>query len=96
MNKATDSELAGFLARINTQNVPQNIRNPQKLRSRLLSELGKSKSILKAEAATTRQTRRLALIKNAVKWGLGCLIAGDLFIRVWQATRWARKATKLG
>ena len=93
INKATPTELESFLARINTQ-ATSPIQNTQELRSRLLSELNNSKSKVKADAETTRQTRRLALIKSAVKWSLGCLIAGDLFIRVWQATKWARKAPK--
>lgn len=93
VNKATPVELEGFLARINTQGASP-IQNSQELRSRLLSELTKSKNQLKTEAATTRRTKRLALIKSAVKWGLGCLIAGDLFIHVWQSTKWARKDTK--
>ena len=93
VDRATATELESFLVQIKTQGVSP-IQNPQELRSRLLSELNKSKSKVKAEAETIRQTRRLALIKSAVKWSLGCLIAGDLFIRIWQATSWARKANK--
>ena len=94
VDKATVSQLESFLARVNAQGASANINNTQELKSRLLTELNKSKNTLMSEANTTRKTRRLALIKSSVKWGLGCLIAGDLFIRVWQATRWARKATK--
>ncbi len=94
VNKATDSEIAGFIAQFSPQGVSPNAQNSQELRSRLLSELDKSKNKVKVEAETIRRTRRLALIKNSVKWTLGSLIAGDLFIRVWQATRWARKSTK--
>lgn len=93
VDKATATELESFLTQINTQGISP-IQNAQELRSRLLSELNKSQSKVKAEAETIRQTRRLALIKSAVKWSLGCVIAGDLFIRVWQATSWARKANK--
>lgn len=94
VDRATVSQLEGFLARVNAQGVSPNIKNPQELKSRLLTELDRSKNTLLTDANKTRKTRRFALIKTVVKWGLGCLIAGDLFIRVWQATRWARKATK--
>lgn len=94
VNKATDSEIVSFIAQFNLQGVSPNAQNPQELRRRLLSELDKSKNKVKAEAATISRTRRLALVKNSVKWSLGSLIAGDLFIRIWQATRWARKSIK--
>lgn len=94
LNKATASELEDFLARSNTKGVLPDVKKPQELKSRLLAEVDKSRSNLKVQAEATRRTRRLALIKSSVKWSLGCLIAGDLFIRIWQATRWARKAIK--
>ena len=97
INTATDTELINFINQLSSQNTAPNApktQNPQELRSRLLGELGKSKNQVKVESETLRKTRRLALIKSSIKWSLGCLIAGDLFIRVWQATRWARTATK--
>ncbi len=94
ISKATDTELVNFINQLSGQNTAPNAQNPQELRSRLLGELGKSKNKVKVDSETLRKTRRLALVKSSVKWSFGCLIAGDLFIRVWQATRWARKATK--
>jgi hypothetical protein len=35
--------------------------------------------------------QRLGLTKNATKWVLGAFIAGLLFVRMWQVTRWARE-----
>ena len=94
INKATNTELASFFNQLNGQTTAPNIQNPQELRNRLLGEINKSKNQLKTESEQLRRTRRLELIKSVVKWSFGCLIAGDLFIRVWQSTRWARKATK--
>lgn len=94
IKKATDTELVNFFNQLSGQATAPKIQNPQEVRSRLLGEINKSKNQLKAESEKLRRTRRLELFKSVVKWSFGCLIAGDLFIRVWQSTRWARKATK--
>lgn len=90
LNKATDQDLANLYTRINSQNPTPEIKNSQELKSRLLTEAQTSQSKLKSQAEATRKNRNLGLLKNSVKWCLGALIAGDLFIRIWQATRWAR------
>ena len=96
LGKATTNDLESLLARINAQGGSPDIKNSQELKSRLSTEISKSERTLKAQAEATRKTRRLALIKSSVKWCIGALIAGDLFIRIWQATRWARGSTKWG
>lgn len=94
LGKATANDLESLLARLNAQGGSPDIKNPQELKSRLSTEIYKTQKTLKTQAETTRRTRRLALIKSSVKWSIGALIAGDLFIRIWQATRWARGASK--
>ncbi len=46
---------------------------------------------LKARMALTTSGQRLALIKNAVKWALGAMVTGVLFIKIWAGTSWARQ-----
>lgn len=94
LGKATANDLESLLARLNAQGGSPDIKNTQELKSRLSTEIYKTQKTLKTQAETTRRTRRLALIKSSVKWSIGALIAGDLFIRIWQATRWARGASK--
>lgn len=94
LNKATSQDLATLLTRINTQSNSSEIKNTQDLKNRLLTEVDKSERNLKTQVEATRKNRVFSLIKNSVKWSLGALIAGDLFIRIWQATRWARVSTK--
>lgn len=92
--KAKDHELEDIIKRVNTENGSFEIKDAQQLRVSLLTEANKSERNLKIQAEATRKTKNNALIKSSVKWNLGCLIAGDLFIRVWQATRWARGPSK--
>jgi hypothetical protein len=46
---------------------------------------------LKERMALTNSGQRLALIKNAVKWALGAMVTGVLFIKIWAGTSWARQ-----
>jgi hypothetical protein len=41
-----------------------------------------------------RHEQRLTLFKNTVKWNLGALVAGILFLQIWFRTRWARPPRK--
>ncbi len=94
LDKATTNDLESLLARINAQGGSPDIKNPQELKSRLLTEVDKSERTLKTQAKATQKTKGRQLIKSSVKWNIGALIAGDLFIRIWQASRWARESTK--
>lgn len=94
LSKATANDIASLVARINPKGGSPNITNLQELKTSLLTEVNKSEETLKTQAKTTRRRKGFALIKSSVKWSLGSLIAGDLFIRIWQATHWARESTK--
>lgn len=63
---------------------------PEQAKEDLLAKLTKAKEELEAQRASARGTQQFGLIKNAVKWILGGLIAGVLLIYLWSATRWAR------
>jgi hypothetical protein len=52
--------------------------------------MGKAETTIKSQAAATQKNQRLALLKRSVKWNLGALISGVLFIILWQGTSWAR------
>ncbi|RUR75145.1 hypothetical protein PCC6912_49880 [Chlorogloeopsis fritschii PCC 6912] len=46
------------------------------------------RTIMQAQAA--RYSRRLGLLKRSIKWNLGALVAGVLFIYIWHGTGWLR------
>jgi hypothetical protein len=95
VNRASESELDDLLRRNNLTRPPE-ISNSQELRNRLLNEAAATEKALKDQAQTDRQNKRFELIKNSFKWNLGALIIGFVFIRIWQATFWARRGQKQG
>lgn len=95
LNKATTNDLQTLLTRVQAQDRnSQDIKNPEELKKRLLTEANQAEENLKNQAESTRKSKRLELLKSSLKWNLGALIAGILFIRIWQATGWARQSTR--
>jgi hypothetical protein len=66
------------------------ITDPNVFKSKLLQDAATAEKNLQTRAALTKSSQKQALIKNAVKWGLGALVSAVLFIRIWAATSWAR------
>ena len=56
----------------------------------LSSFITQEENSVKSEAEAIRASERLALVKNSVKWNLGALVSGILFILIWRFTSWAR------
>jgi ABC-type multidrug transport system fused ATPase/permease subunit len=67
------------------------ITDPQVFKANALQEATTVEKKLQLQVEMTKKDRRLVLIKNAVKWGLGSLVSAVLFIRIWAATAWARQ-----
>jgi hypothetical protein len=67
------------------------ITDPQIFKSNALQQAAIVEKNLKLQSENAKKDRRYALIKNAVKWGLGTLVSAVLFIRIWSATAWARQ-----
>ena len=63
---------------------------PEKLKQRLLGEVSQAKQKIKSQAKATESSRGLNLLKKAVKWNLGAVVAGILCINIWKGTDWAR------
>jgi hypothetical protein len=86
VTKAQPSEIEALMKSKRVQNI-----TPEAFKAKLLQEAATAEKNLKDQAALTNNGQRLALIKNAVKWALGALVTGVLFIRIWAATAWARQ-----
>lgn len=65
-------------------------KDPQELKTQLLTQLSQAKKQIKTQAETKKSTGNLNLLKSSVKWNLGALVVGTLFITFWKATGWAR------
>ncbi|HEY9851529.1 MAG TPA: HpsJ family protein [Leptolyngbyaceae cyanobacterium] len=91
LNEASSQQnIANLYNAITRQNLPPNINNPEELKKRLLSEVEATRNRVQMEAETTRKNQKINLLKNSVKWNLGAIICGVLFMMVWRITNWAR------
>lgn len=86
----SDDEINNALRNFNFQGRLPDVKNSQELRTRVLSDLSNAKNQLQTQVETNRMNQKISLVKNSVKWNLGALIAGALFIYVWKLTNWAR------
>jgi hypothetical protein len=87
LTKATPTELDNILQR---QGRYFDGKNPQEVKSQLLSEVKNTREKIKTQTDDQKSSANLRLIKSSVKWNLGALISGFLFIAIWKTTFWAR------
>ena len=94
MAKATTKEkMQEFLSLLDSQGRVPDIQDSQQLEEvtkNFSSFITQTENSLKSQAETTRSSKRLALLKNSVKWNLGALVSGSLFLLIWRFTSWAR------
>ncbi len=67
------------------------ITDPQKFKDTVIQQAAAAEKSLQAQASMTRGSQKMALIKSAVKWGLGALVSAILFIQIWAGTAWSRQ-----
>jgi hypothetical protein len=60
-------------------------------KAKAMQEAATVEKNLKEQSSISKGSQRTALIKSAVKWGLGALVTGVLFVRLWAGTAWARQ-----
>lgn len=87
LNEATPQQIDNF---IKSQGRSLDGKNPEELKTQVLSKVSEAKKQIKTQAEATQSSRGLTLIKSSVKWNLGALVAGGLFISIWKGTGWAR------
>ncbi|MEB3282884.1 MAG: HpsJ family protein [Lyngbya sp.] len=92
----TEEQMENLLSRLDTQGRTPEIQSAQELeeiKNQLSNFISRTESTTKTEAEATRKNRRILLLKNSIKWNLGALISGVLFIAIWKATAWTRQRT---
>jgi hypothetical protein len=87
LNAATPQQIDNFLK---SQGRSLGGKNPEEVKSQILSEVSKAKTQIKTQAQATQSTQKLNLLKNSVKWNLGALLSSALFFTIWKLTNWAR------
>lgn len=93
-NATTAKDIYSVVARLNPRGLPPNIKDTSQLKSQLLSEINKAKETARPKIEATWADRRLTLLKNSIKWFLGAVVSGTLFVYVWHVTRWARRGRR--
>lgn len=86
LNQMKDQDLENF---IKNQGRTLDGQTPQQAKEQFLTKINKDKQQLRLQFEQAVANRYLALIKNSIKWNLGALVAGVLFIYIWYLTRWA-------
>jgi ABC-type multidrug transport system fused ATPase/permease subunit len=90
----TEQELQALLNNVATQGEAPIIENRQQykdVKDEINSTIASMETTLRDRAQTIQKNRRRTLLKNSVKWNIGALISGILFIGLWQATDWTRR-----
>lgn len=88
-----EAQMQQILARLSGGRAPK-IKNPQELqqaKQQVSTLINQSESQLQTQVQTARSNQRMNLLKKSVKWNLGALIAGALFMTIWRNTNWARR-----
>lgn len=60
------------------------------IKEQLATSIAQERARITSQAEATRASQRLGLLKRSVKWSIGALVSGVLFIGIWRGTRWAR------
>ncbi len=86
LGKIKPEDLDRALTLLNNQGKLKDIKSSSQFKSTLFSELAKAEDQIKSEADNTRKNLTTTLVKNSVKWTLGALLAGIIFILFWRIT----------
>ena len=86
LNQLPDQQLENF---IKSQGRTLDGQSPQQAKEQFLARINKDKQQFQLQYEQAKATRRLTLVKSAVKWNLGALVAGVVFVYIWYLTRGA-------
>lgn len=70
-------------------NIPNSV-DANKLKNDLLKNLSEQEQKMRSQANKMNSAKLLSVLKNCIKWNLGALIAGCIFLFIWKSTLWAR------
>jgi hypothetical protein len=60
------------------------------MREKLLKEFKSKQAAERNQAAKINKENNRSLLKQSTKWGMGALLSGVLFIKIWENTKWTR------
>lgn len=96
LGKATTVEQMQLLiSQLDSQGRTPQIQNTQQLaevKKQLSTFLEQGETQMQEQAEARKKSQRMGLIENSVKWNMGALVSGVLFISIWRGTGWARRS----
>ena len=91
LNQAkTDEQIKQMITSLTPQVRIEEIKKPQEFKNQYLTQISQSEQSSKKQADTVQTNQTEMLIKDSVKFNLGALLSGTVFICIWHLTDWAR------
>lgn len=91
LNQAkTDEQIKQVVTSLTPTVRSEDIKEPQAFKDQFLTKISEGELQIQIQADKVWTDQSQTLLKNAVKWNLGALVAGVLFIVTWHLTDWAR------
>ncbi|HEY9703992.1 MAG TPA: HpsJ family protein [Allocoleopsis sp.] len=87
LNQArSDQEILKILQNPNNKQAPK-IGNVQEFKKQAIANIIKAEDNINQQSAAQRQQQKISLLKNSVRYILGCLVCGIFFIYIWSSSR---------
>lgn len=90
LNQSGPEEIQKLANQLTSLGIPVDTQNPDKLKTEVLTRVKAAREQLQKQAQTGRSNQQQTLLKNAVKWNIGAVVASVLFFILWKGTNWAR------
>lgn len=90
----TPEQVAAIIQQLDSENRAVAIEDPGQvdaLKGQLTDSVANFEANVKQQADAALKQRRMALLKNSIKWNIAALVSSLLFLSVWQLTAWARR-----
>ncbi len=89
LNKSNPEQIKALASQLNTLGVQVDPKNPEAVKDQIETRIKTFREQLPAQVQGAAASQTSGLLKNAVKWSLGALVAGALFLYLWKSSRWA-------
>lgn len=87
-NSTTAPELETLKRQLNIPDTNLNTNNPDELKKQLLARVTQVENNLAVQAPAEQRRSRNGLLKKSLKWNVGALVSGFVFITMWLKTRY--------
>lgn len=89
LNKSNPEQIKALASQLNTMGIQVDPKNPEAVKSQIKARIETTRGQLPAQVQGAAASQTSGLLKNSVKWSLGAIVAGALFLYLWKSSRWA-------